>query len=87
MAASDAGATKARQMKIDANAFDTDDFLAKLVSFMGGRLGMNGMRTRGVMDEDEGLGEGQDERELQGWENIGAVLGLESRRVPVMDFM
>lgn len=84
MAASDAGFQKARQMKIDADAFDTDDFVAKLVTFMGGRGG-KGVRTRGGQEEEEGQDE--EERELRGWEKVGALLGLQSRRVPVMDFM
>ncbi|SCZ88894.1 BZ3501_MvSof-1269-A2-R1_C65g00368 [Microbotryum saponariae] len=39
MAASDAGALKARQLKLDADAFDTDQFLLKLAHFMGGSVG------------------------------------------------
>lgn len=36
MMQSDMGAMKARQLKIDANAFDTDDFLSKALLFLGG---------------------------------------------------
>ncbi|KAG0659912.1 hypothetical protein C6P46_004852 [Rhodotorula mucilaginosa] len=37
IATSEAGALKARQLKIDGDAFDTDEFLVRLVRFMGGR--------------------------------------------------
>jgi hypothetical protein len=39
MMQSDMGAIKARQLKVDANAFDTDDFLIKALHFMGGKIG------------------------------------------------
>lgn len=96
VAASGAGALKARQMKLDANAFDSTEFLNKLIWFMGGRLGGAGKgkgkgKKRAVRDEEEEEseeedGEGQAEGGLK-WERLGRALAGESRRPPTMDFM
>ena len=71
LAASNMGAAKARAMKAGGGAFDVDDFVAKLLSYMGG--------TGGVDD-------GQDAAPLD-WEKIGRKAMAKSRRVPAMDFM
>ncbi|KAL8279175.1 hypothetical protein RQP46_008431 [Phenoliferia psychrophenolica] len=85
MAASDAGALKARQLKLDANAFDTDEFLLKLVQFMGGRVGAKKAHIRA--DSEDG-GPGGDDGELNArWTKVGRVLAKESRRVPALDHM
>lgn len=86
VAASGAGALKARQLKLDANAFDTVEFLNKLVLFMGGRLGAQkgkGKRRAGDDDEDD------DDEDAAGlkWGRVGRVLSGESRRPATMDFM
>lgn len=78
IAASDAGALKARQLKLDANAFDTDEFLAKLSQFMGGQKARAGSEDRGV-DEAVELN--------QRWTKVGRALAMESRRVPALDHM
>lgn len=38
------GAIKARQLKVDSNAFDTDEFLIKALHFIGGKVGGNNGR-------------------------------------------
>lgn len=92
LTASDAGALKARQLKLDANAFDTDEFLVKLAHFMGGAPG-GGRATqrRQVGDSDEeDSDEAADAREREvglRWERVGRVLIRESRRAPTIDFM
>lgn len=88
MAVSDAGALKARQMKLDANAFDTDDFLAKLVLFMGGRVGAGGNNGKGraqATQEDDD--EDEDDDGGLKWDRVGRVLAGHSRRPPTMDLM
>jgi hypothetical protein len=84
-------AAKARAMKAGAGAFDVDDFVSKLITFMGGRRGEAGPKDRasGGTDEDEE----EEEEDYDGndepldWEKIGRKALAKSRRVPVMDFM
>ena len=96
LTASDAGALKARQLKLDANAFDTDEFLIKLRQFMGGTLVPDrpgtGKRRRNVGDSDGELDEDELSQTQGGggelrWELVGQVLNAESRRAATMDFM
>lgn len=89
--ASNMHAAKARAMKAGAGAFDVDDFVSKLITFMGGRRGEAGPKDRasGGTDEDEE----EEEEDYDGddepldWEKIGRKALAKSRRVPVMDFM
>ncbi|GAA5879542.1 hypothetical protein JCM3774_000281 [Rhodotorula dairenensis] len=46
IATSEAGALKARQLKIDGDAFDTDEFLVRLLRFMGGRFSARSQRRK-----------------------------------------
>ncbi|KAH9946583.1 Nse4 C-terminal-domain-containing protein [Amylocystis lapponica] len=74
------GAAKARAMKSGAGAFDLDDFVARLVTFMGGRKSVQ-LNDDSDNDDDDDNGEPLD------WERIGRRALAKSRRVPVMDFM
>lgn len=85
MATSDAGALKARQLKLDANAFDTEDFLAKLRQFMGSRTGKKKSRARAGSEDGEQNEEMEDV--VQQWTKVGRVLAMESRRVQTSDHM
>ena len=88
--ASNMHAAKARAMKAGAGAFDVDDFVSKLITFMGGRRGEAGPKDRasGGTDEDEEEEEDYDgDDEPLDWEKIGRKALAKSRRVPVMDFM
>ena len=75
-------AAKARAMKSGQGAFDIDDFVSKLITFMGGRKPL-----------DEKLPDESDAEEVDDgdapldWEKIGRKALAKSRRVPVMDFM
>jgi len=76
--------TKARGMKSGSGAFDIDEFIQKLVTFMGGRAAQQ-------LDADEDGSEHEDNQVESGapleWELIGRrALGY-SHRVPVSDFM
>ncbi|KAK4705967.1 non-structural maintenance of chromosomes element 4, partial [Phenoliferia sp. Uapishka_3] len=83
MAASDAGAIKARLLKLDQGAFDTDEFLLKLQQFMGG-AGNKKPRIRSG-GQAEAL---EEAAELNArWTKVGRVLARESRRVPAIDHM
>lgn len=84
--ASTLGAAKARQMRSDSSGFDIDDFIAKLVTFMGGRRQGDGRgRDDADPEEDDELME-DEERPLE-WDKIGRKALAKSRRVPTIDFM
>jgi hypothetical protein len=80
--ASTVGAQKARAMKSGGGTFDVDDFLSKLITFMGGRKPVEDQMPEGsdIDDVDDG------DAPLD-WERIGRKALSKSRRVPVMDFM
>lgn len=65
-------------MKLGSAAFDVDDFVSKLISYMGGRQRF----------EDE---EGDEMEVVNGdaldWDKIGRKALAKSRRVPVTGFM
>lgn len=72
-------AQKARAMKLGSAAFDMDDFVTKLISFMGGRQCFEGNEGGSEIEaEEEG---GLD------WDKIGRKALAKSRRVPVTHFM
>ncbi|THH19961.1 hypothetical protein EW146_g1321 [Bondarzewia mesenterica] len=77
--ASNMGATKARAMKSGSGAFDMDDFISKLITFMGGRRGEQ-------LSDDSDMEDGDADIPLD-WEKIGRKALAKSRRVPAMDFM
>ncbi|BGP33653.1 hypothetical protein JCM10296v2_005457 [Rhodotorula toruloides] len=95
IATSEAGALKARQLKIDADAFDTNEFIARLVKFMGGQANARGARrkrTRGkrAAESDEDELDDDDEVEFDRpikWIKVGRVLAAQSRRPAPFDFM
>ena len=99
LTASNMHAAKARAMKSGAGAFDIDDFVSKLITFMGGRRGGGGGGGGGHGDrpsqadadydeEDEEDDDDDDESdEPLDWERIGRKALAKSRRIPVMDFM
>ncbi|KAJ8508195.1 hypothetical protein ONZ45_g9501 [Pleurotus djamor] len=74
--ASNIGAQKARAMKSSSGAFDVDDFIHKLVSFM---------RPDQPINEAASNNGGVD-APLQ-WDKVGRLALATSRRVPSMDFM
>jgi hypothetical protein len=80
--ASTLGAQKARAMKAATGAFDIDDFIAKLITFMGGRKPME----KDLEDSDEDQLDDDADAPLD-WNRIGRKALAKSRRVPVMDFM
>ncbi|KAG7098691.1 hypothetical protein E1B28_000604 [Marasmius oreades] len=69
----------ARNLKSGSGAFDVDDFVSRLVTFMGGRKIEK--RNPNFSDDDS-----DDESPLE-WEKIGRKALAKSRRVPVVGFM
>jgi non-structural maintenance of chromosomes element 4 len=100
LTASNMHAAKARAMKAGAGAFDIDDFVSKLITFMGGRRGGGGGGGAGPKDrrdrqadadydedvDDDEEDDDEDDEPLN-WERIGRKALAKSRRIPVMDFM
>lgn len=75
-------AAKARAMKSGQGAFDIDDFVSKLITFMGG---VKIMDQRHADDsEPEEVNDGDAPLD---WEKIGRKALAKSRRVPTTDFM
>ncbi|KAL4080310.1 Nse4 C-terminal-domain-containing protein [Scleroderma yunnanense] len=72
-------AQKARAMKLGSTAFDLDDFVTKLITFMGGSqfLEDNEDGSEIQVEEDRGLD----------WDKIGRKALAKSRRVPVTGYM
>lgn len=79
---STATAAKARAMKSGQGAFDVDDFVSKLITFMGGRKPLDLPDGEDETEEDDGDGDAPLD-----WEKIGRKALAKSRRVPVLDFM
>ncbi|KAF7361791.1 Non-structural maintenance of chromosomes element 4 [Mycena venus] len=77
--ASNMGAQKARAMKSGSGSFDVDDFVSKLVTFMGGAKQLN-------VDDSDSEGEDVNGVPLE-WDRIGRKALAKSRRVPAMGFM
>jgi non-structural maintenance of chromosomes element 4 len=70
-------------MKSSAGAFDTDDFVAKLIKYMGGKrqlLNDGGDGEEGYQDIEE------DDTPLE-WDKVGRIVLEKSRRVPTIDFL
>jgi hypothetical protein len=80
--ASHMSAMKARSMKSSAGAFDVENFVSKLITFMGGRK-----QTEEVDDDDDDAEVIVDGDAPLDWDKVGRKALAKSRRVPVMDFM
>lgn len=77
------GAQRARAMKSGSGAFDVDDFVSKLISFMGGAPVPAQLDDD---DDDEIVQEVDDDLPLD-WDKIGRKAMGKSRRVPYLNFM
>lgn len=75
------GAAKARAMKSGSGAFDVDDFVARLITYMGGRKPLS------PADDEDDEGSEYDAGAPLDWERIARRALAKSRRVPAMDFM
>jgi hypothetical protein len=80
--ASNMGAQKARSMKSGSGAFDIDDFVSKLVMFMGGQKSLED-----ALPDDSDLEDINDISSTLDWDRIGRKALAKSRRVPAMGFM
>jgi hypothetical protein len=78
--ASSMGAQKARAMKSGSGNFDVDEFVSKLITYMGGR------RTLEDQDPDDSDVEQDGDAPLD-WERIGRKALAKSHRAPVPSFM
>ncbi|TCD71108.1 nuclear protein [Steccherinum ochraceum] len=77
--------SKVRQMKSGSGAFDVEEFLQKLITFMGGRREAH-LDDDG--DDDDEAFEAANSTDVKfDWEAIGRKALVWSHRVPVSDFM
>lgn len=76
---SDIGAQMARNLKLDANAFDIDEYVARVARFMGGTL-----RAPGRLEDDD---DGEEPEREWNWDRLGRAAAKFSRRAPTMDFL
>lgn len=80
--ATNINAQKARAMKSGSGGFDIDDFITKLVGFMGGRRPESQIHP----DSDDECQADDIETPLV-WDRIGLKALEKSRRVPALSFM
>lgn len=80
--ASNMGAQKARAMKSGSGAFDVDDFVSKLLQFMGGQKSLEDS----LPDDSDGE-DLEDNLSPLNWERIGRKAMAKSRRAPALNFM
>lgn len=71
---------KAKSLKHDAGGFDDTDFVAQLVTFLGGRRA--DVQQEGSDSEDE-----QDNSQWLAWSKLTPKVMAHSRAAPAMDFM
>jgi non-structural maintenance of chromosomes element 4 len=81
--ASTMGAQKARAMKSGGSAFDINEFISKLITFMGGRKPLEDQLPEGSEMDDAD----DDGNAPLDWDKIGRKALAKSRRVPCMNFM
>lgn len=79
--ASNMSAMKARAMKSGAGAFDTEEFVSKLLVFMGGRKNLE------ILDDEDEYEATPGKGAPLKWSKVGIKALAKSRRVPAMDFM
>lgn len=63
----------AKNMKVASGAFDVDEYLSRIASYVGGRMNVN-------RDDDE-----EQDLEAWDWDRLGRAAGRYSRRAPAMD--
>ncbi|KAF9474541.1 hypothetical protein BDN70DRAFT_815509 [Pholiota conissans] len=80
--ASNFGAQKARAMKSGSGAFDIDDFVSKLLQYMGGQKNIED-----TLPDDSDGEEAPVNMSTLNWDRIGRKALAKSRRVPAMGFM
>ena len=76
------GAQKARAMKSGSGAFDVDDFVSKLLQFMGGQKSLEDS-----LSDDSDVEDLEDNISQLNWERIGRKAMAKSRRAPTLNFM
>jgi hypothetical protein len=69
-------------MKSGGSAFDVDEFVSKLITFMGGRKLLEDQ-----LPDDSGADHDGDGDSPLDWEKIGRKALAKSCRVPMLDFM
>ena len=80
----------ARNLKIEAG-FETDDYLKRCLSLIGGEVRMMGRnsRRRGANDDVDADDDEEGERSVDGWdwEKLGRLAAKRTKRAPTLDFL
>lgn len=76
----DLAVAKAKTLKLDASAFDCEEFLEKLGLFLRAK-------HTGDAAEEEPDFEGFHKTHKHDWDAVGQLLGKSSRKIPAIDFM
>ncbi|KAG9127955.1 nuclear protein [Ceratobasidium sp. 392] len=74
---------KAKSLKHDAGGFDDTDFVAQLVTFLGGRRADKQQKQADGSDEEDE----QDDGQWLSWSKLTSKVMAPSRAAPAMDFM
>lgn len=86
--AAETAAMKARQLRIDKNAFDTDEFVARLKNFL--RTSRTGRQQDAEDDDSENEDadvQNKEKRKVEGWHRMGMLAARHTLRIPACDFM
>lgn len=91
---SDIGSQMARKMRLNANAFDVDEYIARVAKLIGGTVCGAGNATRrsgnrkaSVMEPSEDDDGDDDDVDCWEWQKLGEMAARHSRRAPVMDHL
>ncbi|KAE8231583.1 hypothetical protein CF326_g3398 [Tilletia indica] len=79
----DIGTHMARTLKTNAEAFDTDSFLARVARVMGGQLRSGARRGANDMDDEEAVLAANE----WNWDELGRLAAKHSRRAVSLDFL
>lgn len=85
--ASDMGVVKAKAMKIDGAGFDADDFVAKMVTYIGDRAGIRAQSEFSPDDDENEEKDGDGNGSMLDWKKVGILSTRRSRQAPAIDFM
>lgn len=77
----------ARNMKLSANAFDVEEYITRVATFIGGSARNNPASTRRRAGSAEADDFAADDLESWNWQRLGEIAARNSRRAPVMDHL
>ncbi|EST08061.1 Non-structural maintenance of chromosome element 4, C-terminal [Kalmanozyma brasiliensis GHG001] len=82
---SEMGARMAKKMKLNADAFDTHEFVSRIARYVGGEAAAQRRTARGDSDDEDDEAEGNVNE--WDWAKLGRLAASVSRRAVTMDFL